>query len=528
MAENVKLNQDCMDAVAEWTCHDVPTLLALRLASGGWRDAVCQVWRTNYRQAARQGPSAVSTLHAELSPSQLVLACITEPNHTLGVRALTEANVGRAVLALLNAFYPRPFWELFPNFELRREAFAAVERWPVVDLSGLAVAQNELPIRCFAGTRFDSLILPTAIHRIQARALAGLRVEHFELPSTIEQLETGAFAFAHFGSIDASRCEKLKTLPAYAVDASRISGHMRLPPALAALRDECFHGLRMPDGDMDLRSLKHLHALPSTAFSKARCRRVLIGAFVQHVGTYAFRDCVVNEVDLSACDKLRVLPLGVFQSSTSERILLPSSISEIESEAFAHLKLAASALTLPNRVHLVASRAFYGCNVQIIDLSRATFTVIYTDTFSMADIKVLLLPATITTLESKCFGGLVCRHLDLSHTAVTIWPNDVFAHTVAAADCLSPTRRAVIGRLTLPGTVTDIHQRGFVGLDASVLDLSRCTRPPSFIVPTMAGGAEITVVQPPGYQRSCCGHDARTYTRLSLLSRLLQFVARCL
>jgi hypothetical protein len=104
-----------------------------------------------------------------------------------------------------------------------------------------------------------------------------------------------------------------------------------------------------------------------------------------HLGEGSFEGCNITNIDLSKCIELTVIPKNCFHESnagTVERIVLPTSIKEIQDNAFTGAS---------------AEFVFLGSHLETIGHNA----------ISMADIDVLILPKTIKNVykDSIDFGN---------------------------------------------------------------------------------------------------------------------------
>ena len=144
--------------------------------------------------------------------------------------------------------------------------------------------------------------------------------------------------------------------------------------------------------------------------------------------------CIGNEKHVTIPDGVNIIGNGAFQETSIESVMFPYSLEEIADWAFSGCKLL-SEVVFPQSLRYIGKYAFYGClslkridipgSVQMVgsdafcnchSLSQVDFhygTVSIGEyAFRYCGLKEISLPASIVTLDWKCFGGIECCRVE--------------------------------------------------------------------------------------------------------------------
>lgn len=226
------------------------------------------------------------------------------------------------------------------------------------------------------------------------------------------------------------------------LDCNNLSGNFELPEGLQSVGNDAFYNCYNLTGGLKL---------PDTVTS---------------IGTGAFYNCANLDGYLVLSSSLTKIPKIAFNNCVNlkveDKLVIPSSVTVIEDDAFARCSSLTGDLEIPDTVTSIGNNAFYGCSSLNGYLTLPSqLTVIPSCAFwNCSQLKVqggLKIPENVKSIGWGAFRG--CAQLKGSLTL----PKDIESiGRQAFYDCTGLT-----GTFKIPDTVTEIEQETFYhcGLD---------------------------------------------------------------
>lgn len=253
--------------------------------------------------------------------------------------------------------------------------------------------------------------LPDNICLIEEYAFYNSSIKNIRLPETLEQIDNYAFAMSNLESITVP--DKVTKLGKGAFNSCYKLTEAVLPESITAIPDETFlacHKLKTVHvsgisavGDRAFYHCKTLKVfdfsqikrLENMSFAETGIREAVFSNKLTKLQGSSFSDCKdLQTVDMSACNKLKVIPSYCFEScSKLTDIKLPSNICKFGDGCFSSVKFDRLVIKAGTRVDFYAfSKASINELEFIDDTDEFIKTVVDVSAFKDAKIGRLIIP----------------------------------------------------------------------------------------------------------------------------------------
>ncbi len=326
-------------------------------------------------------------------------------------------------------------------------------------LSGMSLESFKIPSRIssiqagsFAGFSTETLVIPDTVTHIEDYGFEGITIKTMYIPDSIVHMGKGAFAFSHIEEIRFSNT--ITEIPEECFYESYGLKNLVLPDNIISIKANAFayseiESLYIPKNVrlIEYSAISTLKNLP-TISEENPYYHTATGCIID---THAKKVFFANEDAVIPDDgSVTVIGSGAFSESRITEIVLPDTITRIESAAFdgcGKLKK----ITLSENLEYIGSFAFAQCyslekitipeSVRIIDNHAFIFCGGLTEVY---------IPDTVESIDRGLFES--CRRLETVHLPnhLTTIPENTFY------ECES------LKNFTMPENVKNICDRAFI------------------------------------------------------------------
>ncbi|MBE6663481.1 MAG: leucine-rich repeat domain-containing protein [Ruminococcaceae bacterium] len=216
--------------------------------------------------------------------------------------------------------------------------------------------------KTFYKTPVSNIDIPTTVTQLASFAFYGTAVENFTIPDAVTEIPQETFA----------QCKSLKTVI--------------------------------------LSKNSKLTTIGNYAFDKSTIVEFYFPSSVETLGTGIFFECKsLTTIENFANTKVTDVPYRTFCSAPLSYIEIPKNAITIGDDAYKSHKAQMEELVIPNTVTSIGKCAFAGAGNSLTSIGAvvlsANLTTFYTYAFEHNNIKVMYLPATVTSIPQGVFNN---------------------------------------------------------------------------------------------------------------------------
>lgn len=190
--------------------------------------------------------------------------------------------------------------------------------------------------------------------------------------------------------------KKLEVIENYVFSKCESLSNISIPNRVKEIGDTAFRECRNLKNITIPGSVKKIKGF---VFQGANIDKIVLEEGIESISTRAFIDCSINEIKLP--NTLREIEWAAFTNGSIKNIELPSNLKKLGAEAFARCKNLEK-ITIPPMIKELYGTFFACLNLKEVTLNDG-LTTIGAKTFKNSGIKIIEIPASVTTIEEEAF-----------------------------------------------------------------------------------------------------------------------------